>query len=295
MGVVKAGVGENTFDIVYGVPSLYHERELSMTKRVLAIGAHPDDIEFMMAGTLLMLARAGYELHVFVVANGSCGSATDDRDAVVRIRLAEARAAARELGARFYEPVVDDLEIRYDMTLLRQVGAVVRQARPHILLTHPVEDYMEDHMETCRLAVSAAFARGMRNFITVPETAPYEESVTLYHALPYGLRDQMGRRVIPDLYVNIAPVLDSKRNALACHESQKLWLDKSQGLDSYLQTMADMSREVGRWSSRFEYAEGWQRHAHLGFCDEHANPMHEDLGPNAHSEIAHREHPFQQA
>ncbi len=265
-----------------------------MTKRVLAIGAHPDDIEFMMAGTLLMLARAGYELHVFVVANGSCGSATDDRDTVVRTRLNEARNAANVLGAHFYEPITDDLEIRYDMPLLRRVGAVVRQARPHIVLTHPIEDYMEDHMETCRLAVSAAFSRGMRNFITDPKTAPSAESVTLYHALPYGLCDQMGRRVQPDLYVNIAPVLDTKRNALACHESQKLWLDESQGLDSYLQTMEDMSREVGRWSNRYACAEGWRRHAHLGFCDERANPLHEDLGPNAHSEITHQEHPSQQ-
>lgn len=257
-----------------------------MEKRVLAIGAHPDDIEFMMAGTLLMLARAGYELHVFVVATGSCGSATDDRDTVVRTRLAEAREAAQQLGARFYEPVTDDLEIFYTMPMLRRVGAVIRQADPRILLTHPAEDYMEDHTQTCRLAVSTAFARGMRNFITEPDTAPVSGNITVYHALPYGLCNSLGRHVRPNLYVNIAPVLEQKRRALACHESQKLWLDKSQGLDSYLHTMEEMSREVGRWSKRFEAAEGWIRHSHLGFCNKGDNPLHGDLGGNAHSEIA---------
>ena len=72
-----------------------------MTRQaVLAIAAHPDDIEFMMAGTLLMLREAGYELHVMNVANGSCGTATEDRETIIARRLDEARDAARALGGR---------------------------------------------------------------------------------------------------------------------------------------------------------------------------------------------------
>ncbi len=249
-----------------------------MSKRVLAIGAHPDDIEFMMAGALLLLAEAGWELHVFVAASGSCGTACEDRDAIVRIRLEEARAAAAALGAQFYPPVTDDLEVLYTLPLLRRFGAVVRQAQPDILLLQPPEDYMEDHTMTCRLAVTAAFSRGMRNFITDPETPPIDQSVALYHALPYGLCDGMGRPASPDLYVDIASVLDRKREALACHQSQKLWLDQSQGLDSYLLAMEEMGREVGRWSERFEVAEGYRRHAHLGFCGRDHDPLSEALG-----------------
>jgi LmbE family N-acetylglucosaminyl deacetylase len=104
------------------------------------------------------------------------------------------------------------------------------------------------------------------------------EDVTVYHALPWGLRDSLRRRVYAGQYVDITSVLAFKRAALACHRSQKEWLDASQGLDSYLTAMEEMSREVGRMSGRFIYAEGWRRHLHLGFCGEHADPLSDALG-----------------
>jgi LmbE family N-acetylglucosaminyl deacetylase len=243
-----------------------------------AIAAHPDDIEFMMAGTLLLLGEAGYELHMMNVASGSCGTVTESREAISARRLGEARDAAQALGATLHDPVVDDLEVFYDLAQLRRVAAVVREVQPAIMLVASPQDYMEDHTNACRLAVSAAFTRGMRNFETEPTTAPVFEEVTLYHALPYGLRDALRRVINPGQFVDIGSVLARKRDALACHRSQKEWLDKSQGLDSYLKTMEDMAREVGQWSGRFEYAEGWRRHSHLGFCGEHADPLTTALG-----------------
>jgi LmbE family N-acetylglucosaminyl deacetylase len=68
-------------------------------KTAIAIGAHPDDIEFYMAGTLLLLKRAGYEIHYFNVANGCCGSQQHGPGQLSRIRLAEAKRAAKVLGA----------------------------------------------------------------------------------------------------------------------------------------------------------------------------------------------------
>jgi hypothetical protein len=65
---------------------------------------------------------------------------------------------------------------------------------------------------------------------------------------------------------------------LACHQSQRKWLDSSQGLDSYLAAMRDMSAEVGRWSGRFAFAEGWRRHSHLGFAARERDPLGELLG-----------------
>ncbi|MBP8130763.1 MAG: PIG-L family deacetylase [Candidatus Hydrogenedentes bacterium] len=244
----------------------------------LAIGAHPDDIEFMMGGTLLQLRMAGYELHMMNIANGSCGTATLTREAIIARRLEEARSAARALGAHLHDPVVDDLDILYTKPLLKQVCAVVREVRPSIMLVPSPQDYMEDHIHACRLAVSAGFFRGMRNFTTTPAREPVAEEVTLYHALPYGLTDSLRRVVRPGQFVDVTGVLAQKREALACHRSQKEWLDVSQGLDSYLHAMEDMSRKVGEWSVVFEYAEGWRRHAHLGFCGEDADPLSEALG-----------------
>lgn len=246
----------------------------------LAIGAHPDDIEFMMGGTLLLLREKGYELHMMNIANGSCGTAALKREVIIARRLEEARNAAQALGAHLHDPIVDDLDILYTKPLLKQVCAVVREVRPTIMLVPSPQDYMEDHIYACRLAVSAGFCRGMRNFLTTPPHEPITDEITLYHALPYGLTDGLRRAIRPGQYVNITGVLARKRDALACHRSQKEWLDISQGLDSYLHAMEDMSRKVGEWSVVFEYAEGWRRHAHLGFCAEDADPLTEALGDN---------------
>ena len=85
-----------------------------MSKVAFAIAAHPDDIEFLMAGTMLQLSHVGYELHYMNVANGCCGSAHIHREELVRIRLAEARDAAASLAAEHHHPLCDDLGIFYE-------------------------------------------------------------------------------------------------------------------------------------------------------------------------------------
>ena len=244
---------------------------------VLAAVAHPDDIEFMMAGTLLLLKQAGAEIHMWNLANGSCGTVRHRKDEIIRLRAQEAQDAARVAGATAHPPLFDDLAIFYDAVSLARVAAVVRAVRPTIVLTQSPQDYMEDHQNTCRLIVSAAFTRGMSNFATKPRRQPDDAPVAVYHALPHGLRDGMGQVIRPDCYVNIAGVLATKRAMLAAHRSQKEWLDVSQGMDAYLSEMEALSREVGRMSGRFEYAEGWRRHSHLGFGPADWNPLAELL------------------
>lgn len=244
----------------------------------LAIAAHPDDIEFVIAGTLLQLKQRGWEIHYFNVSSGHCGSVAHDARTTRRLRLSEAKAAANLLGARFHPPLTDDLEILYDLPLLRRIAALIRAVRPTIVLTHSLEDYMEDHMNTARLAVTAAFARAMPNFRTTPARQPAPRDVTIYHAMPHGLRDGMRRRVTPELFVNTTAVHETKLAALAEHRTQQDWLDVSQGMNSYLQAMDDASRAVGKMSRRFRHAEGWRRHSHLGFCTESADPLREALG-----------------
>lgn len=253
----------------------------------LAVAAHPDDIEIMMTGTLILLGQAGYKLHMVNLASGCCGSMEENRQTIATRRLSEAKEAARVVGAKLHDPIADDLELFYNKELLAKVAGIIRTVRPTILLLPSPEDYMEDHMIACRLAVTAAFVRGMPNFVSAPMRNPTSQSVTLYHALPYGLRDGMRRYVKPGQYVNITSVINEKRAALACHRSQKEWLDKTQGVDSYLDDMERMSAEVGRWSSLFKYAEGWRRHSHLGFCDEDADPLTEALGESVSTSVAY--------
>jgi len=252
---------------------------MERSRRVaFAIAAHPDDIEFMMAGTLILLGGAGYELHYMNVANGSCGTATLSLEEIVAIRTEEAKAATRLIGAVYHPGFVNDIDIFYEKSLLAQVGAVIRQVNPTVVLAPSPQDYMEDHAITSRLVVSATFCRTMRNFPTVPPTDPVADDVAIYHALPYGLRDGLRRRVCAGHYVDITSVMDLKREMLATHKSQKEWLDRSQGLDAYLTTMEDMCREVGTMSGRFQCAEGWRRHSHLGFSGPDFDPLTQALG-----------------
>ena len=243
-----------------------------------AIAAHPDDIEFYMAGTLLLLRAAGWQIHYLTLASGSCGSLEHSANRMRSVRAAESRKAASILGATFHPSLVDDLEIVYELKTLRRLAALIRRVRPSLVLTHSPQDYMEDHMNCSRLAVTAAFARGMPNFRTTPAAPAVDGDVTLYHAMPHGLRDPLGRRVAPGLFIDTSTTHSTKRQALAAHLSQKAWLDASQGMDSYLRMMDDLSLEVGRMSQRFEHAEGWRRHLHLGSCGPKTDPLREVLG-----------------
>ena len=246
--------------------------------RALAIGAHPDDIEFMMAGTLIALGGLGWELHYFNIGNGSCGTVSESVGDITATRLAEAREAAAMIGATHYEPLVNDLEIYHTTEIVARVVSVVRRVRPRIMLVPSPVDYMEDHMNTSRVAVTAAFARGMPNYPCEPRVDAVTDDVTIYHALPYGLRGPLRGRIRAGQYVDISDVLERKLEMLGAHRSQKEWLDASQGLGAYLDAMVELSREVGRSSGRFEHAEGWRRRSHIGFSEKDADPLSEALG-----------------
>jgi LmbE family N-acetylglucosaminyl deacetylase len=250
-----------------------------MAKRAFAVVAHPDDIEFVMAGTLLLLGQAGYELHYINVANGNCGTNKMSREEIEVVRTQEAKNAATKLGATFHPPIANDAEIFYTKELLAKLAATMREVAPEILLVQSPDDYMEDHMNSCRLAVSAAFMRGMPNFPTDPPRRPVAQDVTIYHAQPWSNRGQLNQLVHPQMFVDIESVIDIKRAALAEHKSQKDWLDESQGLDSYLDEMVAQCREVGGLSGRYKYAEGWRRHNPQGYCALDADPLAAALKP----------------
>jgi LmbE family N-acetylglucosaminyl deacetylase len=250
-----------------------------MNRSLLAIAAHPDDIEFLMSGTMLHFREAGYELHYLNLSSGNLGSQDHDEDETARMRADEARAAALLLGATWHPPFLHDLEIFYDIHAIRHLSGLIREIQPSLILTHSLEDYMEDHTCTARLAVTAAFSRGMKNFRTHPERPIHEGEVAVYHAQPHMNRDAMGKIIRPALFVDIGAVMDTREKALAVHRTQQSWLDASQGMDSYLSTMRDNAREVGQLSGRFEYAEGWRPHSRVGFCSADFDPFRDLPAP----------------
>lgn len=230
-----------------------------------------------MAGTLILLADEGWEVHCLNVSSGNLGSLTQPPAVTARVRRAEAQRAARSINATWHPSICNDLEVFYDDRTLRRLTAIVREVDPAIVLTHSPQDYMEDHMNTARLAVTATFARGVPGYRTIPRRDPVQTAVTIYHGSPHGLRDGLRRRVIPEAFVNTTSVQDRKRQALGCHRSQRDWLDATQGMDSYIATMDEFARTLGSMSRTFRYAEGWRRHLHYGFADEQTDPLRDAL------------------
>ncbi len=134
----------------------------------LAIVAHPDDIEFTVAGTLLLLKDIGWNIHFWNLANGCYGSMAYGKEEITRIRAMEAAEAAAQAGATYHQAIVDDLSILYRPELIAKVTAVVREVKPQIIITHSLTDYMEDHQNAARLAVTGAFIRAAPNFVCDP-------------------------------------------------------------------------------------------------------------------------------
>jgi LmbE family N-acetylglucosaminyl deacetylase len=239
----------------------------------LAMAAHPDDIEFMMAGTLLLLKQAGAEIHMCNLANGCYGSQVYGKEEAARVRALEAQAAARVAGAVWHPSLFDDAGIFYDAPSLAKASAVVRRVKPDIVLTLSRYDYMEDHEYASRLTSSAVFNRCLPSYVTEPPEPSYNKPVAVYHALPHSLMDMQRTPVAPEFVVDVSDVMAAKREMLAQHASQKEWLDATQGMDSYLDSMAEAARLVGARYGGCAYAEGWRRHNHMGYCPPDFAPL----------------------
>ena len=250
-------------------------------KRVaLAVGAHPDDVEFSMAGTLSLLAKAGFELHIFTVSRSELDSNVLPADEISRIRMDEARRSAGVLGATHHPGIVNDCMIFYEDRLLRQVTGLVRQVDPDVVLLPSLDDYMEDHMNTARLVVTACFIKGMRNYVTDPPHDPTFKDVYLYHAQPHLNRDGMRQLVVPGLLVDVGSEIATKEAMLLCFESQKEWLSETQGLEDIAATMRQACAEVASMapSGTTALAEGWRQHSHVGYSAEDHDLLSEVLG-----------------
>jgi LmbE family N-acetylglucosaminyl deacetylase len=170
------------------------------------------------------------------------------------------------------------MEIIYDLNLVRRVAAVIREVKPNLVLTHPPVDYMEDHTNTCRLVVTAAFTHAMPNFKSIPPRPTADYDLTIYHCIPHSMRDPLRRLSVPEIFVSTTSVQAIKREALVEHQSQQDWLVVTQGMNSFIAKADEDARWVGRHSKKFKFAEGWWRHLHYGFSAASLDPLREALG-----------------
>jgi LmbE family N-acetylglucosaminyl deacetylase len=252
---------------------------MSEKQTVFAVGAHPDDVEFNMAGTLSLLTKAGFEPHMMNVSRSNLDSNELAEAEITRIRRREAETSAAVIDAVYHPPIADDMMIHYTEQLLREMLAIIREIRPTIVLLPSLNDYMEDHTNTARLVVSACFSRAMGHLRSIPPQEATDQDVFLYHAQPHLNRDGMRNLVVPSLFVDVTGEIDTKLKMLAAHESQRQWLDETQGLDDYLESMRQSNAEVARMTPHdsWQYAEGYRQHSHVGFSSRDRDPLAEIL------------------
>lgn len=248
-----------------------------MRKVALATCAHPDDIEFVTSGTLLLLKKLGWEIHYMTLSNGSCGSIELNAEEIGLKRVNESKESCAYAGFIFHEPFTKDLEIFYEDEQIRKVCAVVREVKPSIILTTSPQDYMEDHMNACRLTVTAAFAKAMPNYVSIPFVEPSEWPLAIYHACPQGLCDMLCNSIIPNFCVNVDSVIDDKIIMLRKHESQYKFLEETQGKSDYVEQMKEQCVIMANVFGKCKFAEGFRKHNYLGFGPEDFDPLKEVL------------------
>jgi LmbE family N-acetylglucosaminyl deacetylase len=234
---------------------------MTVSKRVLAIHAHPDDVEFQCAGTLVLLREAGCEVTIATMTPGDCGSADHDPEAIAAIRRDEARASARLIGADYLCLEFRDLAIFGDDDSRRRVTEALRRTRPEIVITAPPVDYLVDHEVTSQLVRDACFGVSCPNYLTRQwaPAPPLEHIPHLYFVDPVEGRDREGHPIRPDFYVDISRVFATKRAMLECHASQREWLLRQHGIDEYLDAQARWSAHRGA-EVGVAYAEGFRQY-----------------------------------
>jgi LmbE family N-acetylglucosaminyl deacetylase len=233
---------------------------------VLAIGAHPDDIELLFAGTLRLLVESGWQLRCVTMTGGDLGASSGTREAIRARRLAEAERAAAVLGGTHAWAGFHDMHVFYNAETLAATVEQIRQAAPEIVITHSPECYAVDHEQTATIARAACFGSGVPLFAT--GGAPAMRAVpALYYSDAVEDRDQFGRPVVPSFFVDVTDIFARRQEALACHASQRDWLRDYHGDDEFLASNERAARRRGQ-ACGARYAEGFRQHLGAAFPQE---------------------------
>ena len=182
------------------------EKWLQGYKKVLVIGAHPDDPESMCAGTMLKLKAMGAEVLAVYLTSGEAGIVGKTHEQARTIRQAEARKACEVLGVRAVFLTQTDGNAEVNKERYAEMKALIEAEQPDMVITHWPIDSHRDH-RVCSILVYDAWRMTGRGFDLY-----YSEVMT-------GMQTQ---NFTPSLWVDITDYRDKKIEAYLCHESQEL-------------------------------------------------------------------------
>jgi LmbE family N-acetylglucosaminyl deacetylase len=225
--------------------------------RVLAVVAHPDDVDILCAGTMARYAKDGATVFLCNATSGDRGSVTLSMDDIRGVREEESRRSAEVIGAEYRclnfhdgDLIADDLGAR------ERFVDLFREAKPDVVFTHHPDDYHADHQATSRLVFDTSF------LATVPllksPRASFDQVIPIYY-----MDTMAGIGFEPQEYVDITGVFELKQKMLCQHESQVTWMKEHDNLD-ILDFMETMSRFRGiqcgvRHAEAFSRRQVWLR------------------------------------
>ncbi len=222
---------------------------------ILAIGAHPDDVELSAAGTLLRHADKGYSFGLLDLTRGELGSR-----GTAELRTQEALASARLLGATFREQLdLPDGFFDYSRENILRVTRVIRAWRPRIVLCNAPNDRHPDHGKAARLVADACFYAGLIKIDTVDARGAVQDPwrpVSVFHYV-------QDRQLTPHFIVDITPYFERKMAAIRTFRSQFYDPDRAEegpqtpiSSKDFLDLIEAKARVFGR-SAQVRYAEGF--------------------------------------
>ena len=195
-----------------------------MLKRILAVGAHPDDLEIQMAGTLIKYAQAGCHVVMAIATDGSAGHMLIPADELAEIRKKEASDSAGLIGAQSEWMGLKDELLANDIETRLKFVDLIRKTKPDIIFTHSPDDYHPDHCTLSQLIFDASFLSGLPNVETRFEAHLGVQPLYYFDTMA-GIKFQ------PTEYVDISDVIDKKSEMLSKHESQIKWLKDHDNMD----------------------------------------------------------------
>ena len=217
---------------------------------ILAIGAHPDDLEILCGGTLALYAQKGHSVTMAVLTNGNMGHPDIEPTEMALIRRNEFETAATLIGAKTIWMDVDDEMSVVDLETRLKMVDVFREAVPDVVLTHSDLDYHVDHRNTSQLVFEAAPLSCVQNIKR--ERPKLNKQPLIYHF------DTLGAiGFLPKEYVDITGTVEIKKEMFRCHKSQDEWMRTATGFD--ICEVIESVAKVRGYAAGVKYAEGFSR------------------------------------
>lgn len=223
--------------------------------KILAVGAHPDDLELCCGGTLAKYASKGHKIGIVIMTDGATGSSHIPAKQLIPLRRREAQNSAALINADFFWLGFPDGKLEDNVEVRMTLNKVVREFNPDLIITHNPEDYISDHRITSKHVMDVGLWAHVGPLIPEMPGTPAVPSIAFMDTLA-------GINFIPERYIDISDYFEMKKKMLSCHESQQSWLADYGGID-YMEIIEVSCRYRGiqsqvRFAEGFRIWQGWQ-------------------------------------